>query len=46
MAKLLDTVEEPGSKAAIVWVVGEYCTMIAFSVFSKKKLGKKKRIRI
>jgi len=28
MAKLLDTVEEPGAKAAIVWVVGEYCERI------------------
>ena len=24
----MDTVEEPGSKAAIVWVVGEYCERI------------------
>jgi len=28
MAKLLDTVEEAGAKAAIVWVVGEYCERI------------------
>jgi len=28
MAKLLDSVEEPGAKAAIVWVVGEYCERI------------------
>ena len=27
MAKLLDTLEEPGAKAALVWVVEEYCEM-------------------
>ena len=28
MAMLLDTVEVPGSKAVIVWVIGEYCERI------------------
>ena len=27
MAKLLDTLEEPGAKAALVWVLEEYCEM-------------------
>jgi vesicle coat complex subunit len=26
---LLDTVDEPGYKAAIAWVIGEYCERIA-----------------